>query len=330
MEELAKDIFTRNTDGFYQCKACTKKIFTKLIFARHLKNEHSPKFYVKEDKEPNNGTIDEQDFEVQISRNITSATSVKLEITSNISNKIDTPSNNLIKSHQCQDCNKSYDLFDTLQAHLKRVHKKRISHKCQECPKSFLVKCRLQKHINYVHKNLRHYKCTQCEKSFLANCELTRHISLVHEKLKPFQCTQCEKCFGRKVNLRLHTNNVHEKLKPFQCEQCSKHFAMKIQLQTHINGVHKKLKPFQCPECQMQFGQKQALNNHTARAHQSSPKDTFQEHEDKFEEELNLLLLCNGLNFSSLKAEGTFLNDVTHSGLGHECEIGGGEGAEKV
>ena len=58
---------------------------------------------------------------------------------------------------------------------------------------------------------------------------------------------------------------------------------MKMHLQTHINGVHKKLRPFPCLECREHFGQKQALNNHTARAHQSSPKDTFQEHQDKFE-----------------------------------------------
>ena len=104
MEELVEDISTRNKDGFYQCKVCTKFLFTKLMFVRHLKSENSTKCYIKEDKEPNNGTIDEQDFELQISRNITSATSVKLEITSNISNTMETPSNKSIKPHHCHDC----------------------------------------------------------------------------------------------------------------------------------------------------------------------------------------------------------------------------------
>ena len=99
MEEFVLDIFTRNKDGFFQCKACTKKIYSKSLFEKHLKNEHPPTLRIKEDKEPNKGQFDQQDCKEQISRRETSATS-ESEFTSNISDSMDTPSKNSRESIQ--------------------------------------------------------------------------------------------------------------------------------------------------------------------------------------------------------------------------------------
>ena len=52
MEEIVRDIFTRDKDGFFQCKDCSKTIYTRMLFENHLKNEHSPTLENKKDKEP--------------------------------------------------------------------------------------------------------------------------------------------------------------------------------------------------------------------------------------------------------------------------------------
>ena len=84
MEEFVIDVFTRNKEGFFQCKVCTKKIFLKSLFEKHLKNEHSPTLKINEDKEPNKGPLAPQDCKQQISRSETSAALVESEVTSNI------------------------------------------------------------------------------------------------------------------------------------------------------------------------------------------------------------------------------------------------------
>ena len=118
MEKLVEDMFIREKDGYFHCKTCNKKLFTKYIFEIHLKTEHSPTLKIEKDTEANNNNpIAYQDCNPHIYKNQTLNTSdmmdkpgknskgskvhdltnqsfaakVKLEVTAKISDRMDTP-----------------------------------------------------------------------------------------------------------------------------------------------------------------------------------------------------------------------------------------------
>ena len=80
-----EDMFNREKDGYFHCKTCTKKLFTKIVFEKHLKTEHSTTLKIEKDTEANNNNpIDYQDCKPHISKNQTW----------NTSDTMDTPSKN--------------------------------------------------------------------------------------------------------------------------------------------------------------------------------------------------------------------------------------------
>ena len=53
MEEMVEAVLTCEQDGFFHCKICPKKFFTKIVFKVHLKNKHSPTLKTEAAEEPN-------------------------------------------------------------------------------------------------------------------------------------------------------------------------------------------------------------------------------------------------------------------------------------
>ena len=89
-----EDMFNREKDGYFHCKTCTKKLFTKIVFEKHLKTEHSTTLKIEKDTEANNNNpIDYQDCKPHISKNQTW----------NTTDTMDTPSKNALSVPTMQE-----------------------------------------------------------------------------------------------------------------------------------------------------------------------------------------------------------------------------------
>ena len=301
MEKIGKDIITHEKDGFFHCQTCSKKLFTKLVYEKHLKNGHSQSIKLEMDQDQipaaRKAETSPQECKIKISTTQERPVKMKLELTSEISNMMDTAGKNLQESkslqdltlislqmrsksketlrkkqHQCDDCKTIFQKKGSLQKHKQSVHEKLKPYQCQDCFKSFVVLGNLQRHHSVFHNKIMLITCQECAESFSYNFQLKKHIYSVHKHLRQYHCNLCEKkYFQGKTQLTRHVSTVHKKLKPHQCLQCKRYFGIKLSLQVHINGVHKKLKPFQCQKCQLKFTRKQNLNTHWVKCEKVHP-----------------------------------------------------------
>ena len=117
-----EDMFNREKDGYFHCKTCTKKLFTKIVFEKHLKTEHSTTLKIEKDTEANNNNpIDYQDCKPHI-------------------------------SYQCLQCKRSFGSKLILQVHINGFHKKLKPFECQECLGKFSHKQALNNHTSRCRK----------------------------------------------------------------------------------------------------------------------------------------------------------------------------------
>ena len=104
MEKIGKDIITHEKDGFFHRQTCSKKFFTKLVYEKHLKNGHSQSIKLEMDQEQNPAAKKaETSPQIKISTNQERAVKMKLEVTSQISNMMDTAGKSLQESKSLQD-----------------------------------------------------------------------------------------------------------------------------------------------------------------------------------------------------------------------------------
>ncbi|XP_018330725.1 GATA zinc finger domain-containing protein 14 [Agrilus planipennis] len=98
------------------------------------------------------------------------------------------------------------------------------SHTCEICKKTFKRKEHLFQHVK-LHTGFRPFRCDKCNKCFMRKEHLLRHMT-AHSGAKNFTCDICDKCFSRNDNLLKH-KKTHEKQSKFTCQVCQKHFVMK-------------------------------------------------------------------------------------------------------
>ena len=131
----------------------------------------------------------------------------------------------------------------------------------------------LNGHIRNIHKKTKPFECDQCLKKFKKRANLRRHTDAVHSKLKPYQCEEagCSKTFSSKDWLKSHVKTFHLNERPFACHQpgCGEMFGLKIRLKRHMIKVHKFEKPHTCGEknCGQQFGEGKQLRDHFRSVH---------------------------------------------------------------
>lgn len=118
-----------------------------------------------------------------------------------------------------EGCGKEYTLFDSLRAHLKRVHgPKRVKkYTCHYCPKKFELKSSRQEHENCMHLNVKDFKCDHCDYASARKSALTSHVEIIHKGVT-FECDYpgCSKSYGLRGNLYAHRFRVHKIPRPKQ------------------------------------------------------------------------------------------------------------------
>jgi hypothetical protein len=98
------------------------------------------------------------------------------------------------------------------------------SHVCEICQKSFKRREHLYQHVK-LHTGFRPYTCDNCNKSFMRKEHLLRHMTS-HSGQKNFTCNICDKSFSRNDNLLKH-KKTHDKQASYTCDICQKQFVMK-------------------------------------------------------------------------------------------------------
>ncbi|XP_063924159.1 zinc finger protein 69 homolog [Zophobas morio] len=98
------------------------------------------------------------------------------------------------------------------------------THVCEICQKSFKRREHLYQHVK-LHTGFRPYTCENCNKSFMRKEHLLRHMTS-HSGQKNFTCNICDKSFSRNDNLLKH-KKTHDKQASYTCDICQKQFVMK-------------------------------------------------------------------------------------------------------
>jgi len=154
-----------------------------------------------------------------------------------------------------------------------QIKKKAIACNFEGCNVKLASRESLNGHIRNVHKKEKPFECNQCLKKFKKRANLRRHTDAVHTKLKPYQCEEvgCSKEFSTKNWLKSHVKICHLKEKTHACHQpgCGEMFEMKIKLKRHMVKVHNFEKPLPCVEknCGQKFEERRQLKDHLRSVH---------------------------------------------------------------
>uniref|UniRef100_A0A1B0GKI9 Putative transcription factor grauzone-like isoform x2 rhagoletis zephyria n=1 Tax=Lutzomyia longipalpis TaxID=7200 RepID=A0A1B0GKI9_LUTLO len=199
----------------------------------------------------------------------------------------------------CNLCQQSYTKLRDLQAHYRKVHKRKgyvmccnvkfnrpskiLQHfdhhmnpeafKCTECGKSFKNKYGLRLHTENSHTppELHKYKCPNCPKTFMSMIRYKKH-SYVHvtDAEKSHICPHCSKAFAFKANLQIHIRQMHEEVSYHVCEICAKMFKNKdVFLRHQKTHSGEKIEKIPCPVCGNSFKYKAQLKLHMKRHNDS-------------------------------------------------------------
>ena len=224
--------YTQDHEGLFNCPSCDRCFYTKIMFKIHLEKEQC--LNKQQIGQVNENKVQEILYDANVGSTVKSPT--------NVQNKEEfAQTQNCLPIVDCAKIPQQNQVFKEQAANsiFEKIHDRVKSHQCQECNKTYRQKAYLQTHINFMHNNFNGFSCLQCNRSFVNNRTLQFHIKAVHEKLKPYRCYECNKLFSINKSLQLHIDCVHKKLKPFQCQQCIMSFGVKGNLQRHIKVVHR-------------------------------------------------------------------------------------------
>ena len=84
-----------------------------------------------------------------------------------------------------------------------------VSHICDQCGKSFRSRCGMQVHTKIKHQQKFRFTCAVCNKVFHHLWHFRGHLSSHHSALK-VTCETCGKAFNNKSSLTMHKNTANQ------------------------------------------------------------------------------------------------------------------------
>ncbi|XP_061381869.1 zinc finger protein 567-like isoform X2 [Danaus plexippus] len=137
---------------------------------------------------------------------------------------------------------------------------------CVYCKKVFNNKNSLDVHIRGVHKNIKKYVCVECKRLFGTKQRLRVHMRS-HTGSKPFVC-DCGRKFTTKSNLKSH-QNVHSSSREHYCVECNRYYKTERGLKKHYKDTLKHGGDGAVPrsQCDDKFHSETAVSSHVRVRH---------------------------------------------------------------
>ncbi|KAJ6633020.1 Zinc finger protein [Pseudolycoriella hygida] len=186
-------------------------------------------------------------------------------------NSINQKRSKCIATHQCLECDKSFDKLSRLQRHAKIHNADGKPFSCDSCPQRFASSPNLLRHqikhsnemalnTTTVNNKPNSFQCNECQKVFTKQESLASHMKMHKSDQKEYFCEFCPKSFSKMNKLTRHAK-IHDEMKSHKCNICERTFALGGQLIDHMNK-HKNLKPHVCTYCNKGFQQSCTLKDH--------------------------------------------------------------------
>ena len=171
----------------------------------------------------------------------------------------------------CAECGKKLSCEFALERHLRAVHYLHLfeSFQCNFCEKSFSLKQTLIKHVRNVHGSSgkkRTQACKFCKKQY-AISGIYKHQESCRKSdtFAELKCPKCNMKFCRKEVLKKHIARKHSETS-FKCETCFKRYRTEAYLESHISEQHPEgTITFACPVCKDIFSDEKVYFNHLER-----------------------------------------------------------------
>nr|XP_032528242.1 solute carrier family 2, facilitated glucose transporter member 1-like [Danaus plexippus plexippus] len=137
---------------------------------------------------------------------------------------------------------------------------------CVYCKKVFNNKNSLDVHIRGVHKNIKKYVCVECKRLFGTKQRLRVHMRS-HTGSKPFVC-DCGRKFTTKSNLKSH-QNVHSSSREHYCVECNRYYKTERGLKKHYKDTlkHGGYGAIPRSQCDDKFHSETAVSSHVRVRH---------------------------------------------------------------
>ncbi|KOB62209.1 Topoisomerase 1B, partial [Operophtera brumata] len=93
--------------------------------------------------------------------------------------KLEGSSTSKIRAYACNQCDKTYNVKNSLLKHIKNHSGKTYTHTCDRCAKIFTDNSNLQKHM-LIHSGERPHACARCDKAFVRKFQLHEHMRILN------------------------------------------------------------------------------------------------------------------------------------------------------
>ena len=194
------------------------------------------------------------------------------------------------KMLSCDECNRLFELEESLKSHKQMVHNKENSmkkhHSCKYCPQKFSFAINVKRHEYLVHRNkinkaddqntsvessptkataesqVTDFKCNICGEYLKSKRYLVAHITGHYGGGYKCDYPGCSSVFKENNKLKRH-KLVHTGEKSFECKHCGMFFSLRHNLKTH-EKTHTRQDLLKCKYCDYETIQKSNMKLHEA------------------------------------------------------------------